>query len=133
MAQQKRRIAVITTSRADYGHLYWPLRDLLSNPDVDLRIIVLGPHLSPEFGHTVNEIERDGFTVDERIECLLSSDTDVGMAKTIGVAALGLADVLGRFRPDLLVLIAARYELLAPAAAALALTIPMAQIVGDQI
>src|SRR5205085_11447107 len=79
MAQQKRRIAVITTSRADYGHLYWPLRDLLSNPDVDLRIIALGPHLSPEFGHTVNEIERDGFTVDERIECLLSSDTDVGM------------------------------------------------------
>jgi UDP-hydrolysing UDP-N-acetyl-D-glucosamine 2-epimerase len=133
MAQQKRRIAAITTSRADYGHLYWPLRDLLSNPDVDLRIIALGPHLSPEFGHTVNEIERDGFTVDERIECLLSSDTDVGMAKTIGVAALGLADVLGRLRPDLLLLIADRYEMLAPAAVALALRIPIAHIEGGEI
>src|SRR5438270_2766590 len=133
MAEQKRRIAAITTSRADYGHLYWPLRDLLSNPDVDLRIIALGPHLSPEFGHTVNEIERDGFTVDERIECLLSSDTDVGMAKTIGVAALGLADVLGRLRPDLLFLIADRYEMLAPAAVALALRIPMAHIEGGEI
>src|SRR2546429_4246538 len=133
MAQQKRRIAAITTSRADYGHLYWPLRDLLSNPDVDLRIIALGPHLSPEFGHTVNEIERDGFTVEERIECLLSSDTDVGMAKTIGVAALGLADVLGRLRPDLLLLIADRYEMFAPAAVALALRIPIAHIEGGEI
>src|SRR2546421_4963829 len=133
MAQQKRRIAAITTSRADYGHLYWPLRDLLSNPAVDLRIIALGPHLSPEFGHTVNEIERDGFAVDERIECLLSSDTDVGMAKTIDVAALGLADVLGRLRPDLLLLIADRYEMLAPAAVALALRIPIAHIEGGEV
>lgn len=129
----KRKIAVVTSSRADYGHLYWPLKDLSSHAQVDLRIIAIGPHLSPEFGHTVNEIERDGFHLEERIECLLSSDTDVGMAKTIGVATLSLADALGRLRPDLLLLIADRYEMLAPAATALALRIPIAHIEGGEI
>src|SRR4030081_4048290 len=129
----KRTIAVITTSRADYSHLYWPLRDLSENGNVDLKIIALGSHLSPEFGNTVQEIEKDGFRIDSRIECLLSSDTDVGMAKTIGVATLRLADLFGKMRPDLLLLIADRYEMLAPAAVALALRIPIAHIEGGEI
>src|SRR5271168_775192 len=129
----KRKIAVVTTSRADYSHLYWPLRELSAHPDVDLKIIVMGAHLSPEFGSTIQEIERDGFEIVERIECLLSSDTDVGMAKTIGVATLSLADVLGRMRPDLLLLIADRYEMLAPASVALALRIPIAHIEGGEV
>ena len=129
----KRKIAVVTTSRADYSLLYWPLRDLASHPDVDLKIIALGPHLSPEFGCTVQEIEKDGFHVDARIECLISSDSDVGMAKTIGVATLSLADCLGQMRPDLLVLTADRYEMLAPASVALALRIPIAHIEGGEI
>ena len=129
----KRTIAVITTSRADYGHLYWPLRDLSNHESVDLRIIALGPHLSPEFGNTIQEIEKDGFQIASRVECLLSSDTDVGMAKTIGVATLGLADLLGQMRPDLLLLIADRYEMLAPASVALALRIPIAHIEGGEV
>src|SRR5579863_5385962 len=129
----KRRIAVVTTSRADYSHLYWPLRELNAHPEVDLRLIVMGSHLSPEFGSTVAEIEKDGFTIDARVECLLSSDSDVGMAKTIGLATLSLADTLGQMRPDLLLLIADRYELLAPASVALALRIPIAHIEGGEI
>jgi UDP-hydrolysing UDP-N-acetyl-D-glucosamine 2-epimerase len=129
----KRKIAVITTSRADYGHLYWPLRDLSENEKVDLKIIALGSHLSPEFGNTFQEIVNDGFTIDSRIECLLSSDSDVGMAKTIGMAMLGLADLFGQMRPDLLLLIADRYEMLAPASVALALRIPIAHIEGGEI
>ena len=128
-----RKIAVVTSSRADYSHLYWPLRALAEHPDVDLKLIVLGAHLSPEFGLTIQEIEKDGFTIDGRIECLLSSDTDVGMAKTIGVATLSLADLLGTMRPNLLLLIADRYEMLAPASVALALRIPMAHIEGGEI
>ena len=89
---EARKIAVVTTSRADYSHLYWPLRDLAAHPDIDLRLIVLGSHVSPEFGSTIQEIENDGFKIDAKIECLLSSDTDVGMAKTIGLATLSLAD-----------------------------------------
>jgi UDP-N-acetylglucosamine 2-epimerase (non-hydrolysing)/GDP/UDP-N,N'-diacetylbacillosamine 2-epimerase (hydrolysing) len=129
----KRRIAVITTSRADYGHLYWPLRDLSEHKQVDLKLVVIGSHLSPEFGYAVREIERDGFKIDARVECLLSSDSDVGMAKTIGMAMLSLADLFGQMRPDLLLLIADRYEILAPASVALALRIPIAHIEGGEI
>jgi len=131
--KMKRKIAVVTTSRADYCHLYWPLHDLARHPDVDLKLIAMGPHLSPEFGSTVREIERGGFDIAARIECLLSSDTDIGMAKTIGVAMLSLADCLGQMRPDLTLLIADRYEMLAPAAVALALRIPIAHIEGGEI
>lgn len=128
-----RTIAVVTTSRADYSHLYWPLRRLSDRADVNLKLIVLGSHLSREFGQTAAEIERDGFAIDARIECLLSSDTDVGMAKTIGVAVLGLADHLGRLRPDIVLLIADRYEVLAPASVALALRTPIAHIEGGEV
>ena len=129
----KRTIAAITTSRADFTALYWPLHDLASHPEVDLKIIALGSHLSPEFGSTIQEIEKAGFRVDARIECLLSSDTDVGMAKTIGLATLSLADCLGEMRPDLLLVTADRYEMLAPASVALALRIPVAHIEGGEI
>src|SRR6266478_887423 len=133
MTEARRRIAVVTTSRADYSHLFWPLRLLAEDARVELRLIVMGAHLSPEFGATIHEIEKDGFAIAARIECLLSSDSDVGMAKTIGVATLSLADVLGEMRPDILLLIADRYEMLAPASVALALRIPIAHIEGGEI
>jgi UDP-N-acetylglucosamine 2-epimerase (non-hydrolysing)/GDP/UDP-N,N'-diacetylbacillosamine 2-epimerase (hydrolysing) len=129
----KRTIAVVTTSRADYSHLFWPLKDLDAHPDVELKLIVMAAHLSPEFGCTVREIEQDGFAVASRIECLLSSDTDVGMAKTLGLAVLGLTDVLAQIKPDLLLLIADRYEMLAPASVALTLRIPIAHIEGGEV
>ena len=129
----KRTIAVVTTSRADYSPLYWPLKDLAAHTEVDLKLIVLAAHLSPEYGATISEIERDGFSIASRIECLLSSDSDVGMAKTLGLAVLGLADALAQMRPDMLLLIADRYEMLAPASVALTLRIPVAHIEGGEI
>ena len=129
----RRRIGVVTTSRADYSHLYWPLRELAGRPEIELGVFALGPHLAPQFGNTLHEIERDGFPIQARIECLLSSDTDTGMAKTIGLAILGLADALTAWRPDLLLLIADRYEMLAPASTALALRIPVAHIEGGEV
>ncbi len=129
----RRRIGVVTSSRADYSHLYWPLRELAAHPAVELGVFALGAHLSPAYGSTIQEIERDGFPIKARIECLLSSDTDTGMAKTIGLAILGLADALTAWRPDLLLLIADRYEMLAPASAALALRIPVAHIEGGEV
>jgi len=131
----KRKIAIVTSSRADYAHVRWLVDELLRNPQIELQLITLGPHLSPAFGHTGKSIaspEGTRFSL-EQVECLLDSDTDVGMAKTIGVATLGIADTLARLRPDILVLIADRYEMLAPAAAALALRIPMAHIEGGEI
>lgn len=129
----KRKIAVVTTSRADYSHLYWVLVELSRRSDLEVALIAMGPHLSPEFGNTGEDIARDGFAPAVTIECLLSSDSDVGMAKTIGVATLSLADYLGKLRPDLLLLIADRYEMLAPASVALALRIPIAHIEGGDV
>ncbi|MGA8742267.1 MAG: UDP-N-acetylglucosamine 2-epimerase [Terracidiphilus sp.] len=131
--KSRRKIAVVTTSRADYSHLYWPLRELAADAAVELGVIALGPHLSPEFGNTIAEIEREGFPIKARIECLLSSDTDTGMAKTIGVAILSLADTLTSWRPDLMLLIADRYEMMAPASVAVALRIPIAHIEGGEV
>ena len=129
----KRKIAVVTSSRAEYGHLYWLLRDLSKDDAFDLKLLVMGAHLSPEFGTTIHEIRNDGFAIEAEIECLLSSDSDVGMAKTIGLATLGCADVLAKVRPDVLLLIADRYEMLAPASVAVALRIPIAHIEGGEI
>jgi UDP-hydrolysing UDP-N-acetyl-D-glucosamine 2-epimerase len=129
----KRKIAVVTSSRADYSHLYWVLVELWKLSNVELSLVTMGPHLSWEFGGTSEDLTRDGFVPAANIECLLSSDTDVGMAKTIGVATLGLADYLGKLRPDLLLLIADRYEMLAPASVAVALRIPIAHIEGGDV
>src|SRR6266705_905637 len=126
----KRKIAIVTSSRADYAHLRWLLHDLVRHPGVALQVIALGPHLSPAFGHTGKEISAARII---SVECLLDSDTDVGMAKTIGVASLGLADALDRLRPDILLIIADRYEMLAPASIALALRIPIAHVEGGEI
>lgn len=125
----KRKIAVVTSSRADYAHLRWLLYDLARHPNVDLHVIAMGPHHSPTFGHTGSRIAARATAV----ECLLDSDTDVGMAKTIGVATLGFVDALARIRPDILLLIADRYEMLAPAAVALALRIPIAHVEGGEV
>src|SRR5260370_19406197 len=126
----KRKIAIVTPSRADYAHLRWLLHDLARHPAVELQVIALGPHLSPAFGNTGKGISTERVT---RVECLLDSDTDVGMAKTIGVATLSLADVLDGIRPDILLIIADRYEMLAPASVSLALRIPIAHVEGGEI
>ena len=128
-----RKIAVISSSRADYSHLYWPMKAMLDHPALDPQLILYGAHLSPQFGHTGAAADRDGLPVRARLECLLSSDSDVGMAKTIGLATLSLADELARERPDIMLLIADRYEMLAAASVALALRLPMAHIEGGEV
>jgi UDP-N-acetylglucosamine 2-epimerase (non-hydrolysing)/GDP/UDP-N,N'-diacetylbacillosamine 2-epimerase (hydrolysing) len=130
LKRSKRKIAVVTSSRADYAHLRWLLYELARHSAIDLHVIAMGPHQSPAFGHTGRNIAAASII---NIECLLDSDTDVGMAKTIGVAMLGLADTLGRLRPDILLIIADRYEMLAPAAVALTLRIPIAHVEGGEI
>jgi UDP-hydrolysing UDP-N-acetyl-D-glucosamine 2-epimerase len=126
----KRKIAVVTSSRADYAHLRWLLHDLERHPAIELDVIALGSHLSPSFGHTGKMVSAKRVT---QVECLLDSDTDAGMAKTIGVVTLGVADALARLRPDILLIIADRYEMLGPAAAALAMRIPIAHVEGGEI
>ena len=128
-----KKILALSTSRADWGHLSSPLRHLRDTPGLEVSLAALGAHLSPEFGVTVDEIIADGFEVHHRVECLLSSDTAQGMAKTIGLATLSLSDLFATECPDLLLLIADRYEMLAPASVALAHGIPIAHIEGGEV
>jgi len=128
----KRRIGVVTTSRADYGGLVWLLREIEADPALELLLFATGMHLSPEFGMSVRTIEQDGFPIHERIEMLLSSDTAIGAAKSVGTGLLGFADAFHRTRPDVLVLFGDRTELWAAAIPALLLRIPIAHIHGGE-
>lgn len=129
----KKKICVVTGTRAEYGLLFWLLKELQDAPEFDLQIIATGAHLSPEFGLTYKDIEADGFEIHEKVEMLLSSDTPVGTAKSLGLATIGMADALQRLRPDLLVILGDRYEILAAAQAALVFQIPVGHISGGDI
>lgn len=126
----KRRVCVVTGSRAEYGLLYGVMKGVQQDDDMELQVIVTGMHLSPEFGLTWRLIEQDGFPADAKVEMLLSSDSPVGIAKSIGLGVIGCADALDRLRPDLLVLLGDRFEMLAAAQAALVANIPIAHIAG---
>lgn len=128
-----RKIAVFTGTRAEYGLLYWLLKDLQQDTEVELQLLVSAMHLSPEFGMTYQQIEADGFTITEKVEMLLSSDSAVGTAKSIGLGVLGFADALERMKPDVLVVLGDRFEALAVAQAAMILRIPIAHIHGGEI
>lgn len=125
-----RRIGVVTSSRADYGLLYWVLNDLRSADGIELQLIVTGMHLAPEFGLTVREIERDGFAISRRIEMLLSSDTPGGVAKSIGLGVIGMSAALEQLAPDVVLVLGDRFEILACAQACLVHNIPLAHIAG---
>lgn len=127
-----RRIAVVTGTRAEYGLLYWLIRSLHEDAEVELQLVVTGMHLSPEFGLTVRDIERDGFPIADRVEMLLSSDTPEGIAKSIGLGTIGFADTFRRLRPDVLVLLGDRFEMLAAAQAAMVARIPIAHLHGGE-
>lgn len=128
-----KKIAVFTGTRAEYGLLYWLLKDIQSDEDLELQLLVSGTHLSPEFGNTYTEIEQDGFAIDEKVEILLSSNTPIGVAKSMGLGVLGFADALGRLKPDVLVILGDRYEALAAAQTAMILRIPIVHLHGGEI
>ena len=127
----KRKICVVTGTRAEYGLLYWLMKGIESDPDLQLQLIVTGMHLSPEFGLTYQEIEKE-FRIDKKIEMLLSSDTPVGVSKSIGLAQISFAEAYDELAPDLLVVLGDRYEIFAAASAAMIARIPIAHIHGGE-
>ena len=126
-------IAVVTTSRADYGMLLPVLREIKADPELELQLLVSGMHLSPIFDMTVRLIEANGFEIAERVEMLLSSDTPEGVSKSIGLGIIGFAQVFARTRPDILVVLGDRFEMYAAAVAALPFNIPVAHIHGGDV
>ncbi len=128
-----RKIAVFTATRAEYGLLYWLLKDIQASTELSLQLLVSGMHLSPEFGLTYQQIEQDGFAIDEKIETLLSSDSAAGVAKSMGLGVLGFTDALSRLAPDVLVILGDRFEALAAAQTAMILRIPVLHLHGGEI
>lgn len=126
-------IAVFTGTRAEYGLLYWLIKEIQSDPYFKLKVIVSGAHLSPEFGNTWQQIENDGIAIDEKVEMLLSSDTPAGVVKSMGVALIGLADAYQRVKPDYIVILGDRYEALAAAEAAMLMKIPVIHLHGGEV
>jgi UDP-hydrolysing UDP-N-acetyl-D-glucosamine 2-epimerase len=125
-----RKICVITGSRAEYGLLYWLMKGIQNDIELQLQVVVTGMHLSPEFGLTYKVIEADGFAIDAKVEVLLSSDTPVGAAKSIGLGVVSLAEAMERLAPNIVVLLGDRFEIFAAAQAAMVLQIPVAHLAG---
>ncbi len=126
-------IGVVTTSRADFG-LYRPIiKRILADDALELFLYAAGPHLSPEFGLTVGDIEAEGFSIHERIEMLVSSDTPQGTAKSMGLGLIGFAQAFEKKRPDILLVLGDRFEMFTAVAAALPFNIPVAHIHGGEI
>ena len=127
-----RSICVITGTRAEYGLLYWVMKAIESEPNLQLQLIVTGMHLSPEFGLTVNEIIKDGFKINKRIEMILSGDTPSDISKSVGVGFFGFADAYKDLNPDLIILLGDRYELIPAAYTANIFRIPVCHIHGGE-
>ena len=128
-----RKICVITGARAEYGLLRWVMQGINDDPELTLQIVATGMHLSPEFGLTYREIEQDGFKIDRKVEMLMSSDTPVAIAKSIGLCTIGFADALSELKPDLILVLGDRFEIFAAVSAALVARIPVAHLHGGEI
>ena len=128
-----RKICVVTGSRAEYGLLSRLMRLIKEDAEMTLQIIVTNMHLSPEFGLTYKEIEKDGFRIDKKVEMLLSSDTANATTKSVGLATIGFADAYEDLQPDLLLVLGDRFEILAAVTAALFFKIPVAHLHGGEI
>jgi len=127
----KRKICVVTGTRAEYGLLYWLMKEIESDSTLELQLIVTGMHLSPEFGLTYKEIEKE-FNIDKKIEMLLSSDTSIGISKSMGLAQISFAEAYEDLNPDVLVVLGDRYEMFSAVSAAMIARIPIVHLHGGE-
>lgn len=128
----KRKICVVTGTRAEYGLLRWVLEEIKNDPYLELQLLVTGSHLSHEFGMTHQQIIDDGYEINKKVEILLSTDSSVGIAKSMGLGFIGFADALSELQPDILVLLGDRFEIFAMAGTALVMDIPIAHLHGGE-
>ena len=126
-----RKICVITGTRAEYGLLYWLMKEIEADKDLKLQIITTGMHLSPEFGLTYKEIEKD-FKINKKIEILLSSDTPVGISKSMGLAQISFSESFEDLKPDIIVVLGDRFEIFSAVSAAMIARIPVAHLHGGE-
>lgn len=126
-----RKICVVTATRAEYGSLYWIMKEIENAKELELQLIVTGTHLSPEFGLTYKEIEKD-FKIDKKIEILLSSDSTIGISKAMGLVQISFAEAYSELNPDIVIILGDRYEMLSAASSAMILGIPIMHLAGGE-
>ena len=129
---KKRKICVVTGSRAEYGLLYWLMKEINDDKDLELQIIVTGMHLSKEFGNTFQQIEKDGFTINKKVDISLSSDTDVAITKSMGLGMIGFADAFSKLKPELIVVLGDRFEIFSAVSSAMIARVPVAHLHGGE-
>ena len=129
---KKRKICVVTGTRAEYGLLRWLMDGINKSTKLELQIIATGMHLSPEFGLTYKEIENDGFKIDRKVEMLVSSDSSNGIVKSMGLGMIGITDALEDLKPDLLLVLGDRYEIFSAVSASMVFRIPVAHLHGGE-
>ncbi|MDT0294073.1 UDP-N-acetylglucosamine 2-epimerase [Mesonia ostreae] len=127
-----RKICVITGTRAEYGLLNCTMKAIEDAIDLELQIIVTGMHLSPEFGYTYKEIEKDGFVIDKKVEMLLSSDSTIGISKSMGLAMISFSEVFEDLKPDIVLVLGDRFEIFSAISAAMIARIPVAHCHGGE-
>lgn len=128
-----KKICVVTSARSEYGPIYWILKALDHDPDLQLQLLVGGSHLVEQQGLTYKLIENDGFTIDKKIDYLKSTETSTGIIKSMGICLEMIADAFDELNPDIILVVGDRYELLPICTAALIKTIPIAHISGGDI
>lgn len=129
---KQRKVCVVTGTRAEYGLLRWLMEEIRESASLELQVIATGMHLSPEFGVTYRDIEADGFQIDRKVEMLLSADTPSAISKSMGVGMIGFADAYVQLRPDLLLVLGDRFEILTAATAAMISQVPIAHLHGGE-
>lgn len=129
----KRKICIVTGSRAEFGLLRWVMQDIAREASLELQVVATGMHLSPVHGLTYQEIEAAGFAIDVRVEMLLEADTPTAIAKSMGLGMIGFADAFARLAPDVVLLLGDRFEILAAASAAMVAGIPLAHLHGGEL
>ena len=128
----KRKILVITGTRAEYGLMRWIIQYLQDDSDLELQIVATGMHLSPEFGLTFKTIIEDGFVINKKVEMLLSSDTSIGLSKSMGLGMISFSEVYNDLNPDVILVLGDRFEIFAAVASAMVSRIPVAHIHGGE-
>tara|TARA_B110000008_G_scaffold273960_1_gene309029 strand:- start:405 stop:1577 length:1173 start_codon:yes stop_codon:yes gene_type:complete len=128
----KKKISVVTGSRAEYGLLYWLMKEIVSCDDLELQLVVTGMHLCEEFGNTYRQIEKDGFNIAKKVDISLISDTDLAISKSIGIGMVGFSGAFNELKPDLLLVLGDRFEIFSAVSAAMIARIPVAHIHGGE-
>ena len=128
----RRKICVVTGTRAEYGLLYWLMKEIDADPELGLQIIATGMHLSSEFGNTYQQIESDGFVIDKKVDIELSSDSEVGISKSMGLGMIGFANAFNDLKPDLCIVLGDRFEIFSAVSAAMIAKIPIAHLHGGE-